>query len=522
MKRSGCLKKAAALFLVASLAFSVLAGCGIDLNGKTESIESTQATPEEETQKKQSGQKTKKDSDNAKETTADAAKEATSVSDSDCYMIKDGGSYELSGKIDQMVVVDAGKDDVELVLADVTIENSEGPAIFVRDAGQVTITLKEGTTNTVSDGESYSITDSDSKLDAAIFSKDDLLIQGEGTLIVNGNYKHGIVGKDDLEIASGTFIITAAKDGLQCNDNLTINGGDLTLTVEDDGMHADLSLTINDGTIDIKECEEGIESAEIVINGGTISLVASDDGLNAAGGEIDNTNRTGMGMLSTSGGTLTINDGYIYINAGGDGLDANGTFTMNGGVVLVDGPENSGNGAMDYDGTAVVNGGIVIATGSSGMAMNFTEAKNQASILAATGSQRAGTSVALVDADGKAVVSFTPEKSYQCALFTAPSLKSGESYTLVIGGSVEGADAHGFAENAKISGGSSERIYDQCEPEYHELRHFRKRYGRRRNEPRRHEPRSGRLWPGSERPGRQRRHETRRKRPGWLRPGTER
>jgi len=123
--------------------------------------------------------------------------------------------------------------------------------------------------------------------------------------------------------------------------------------------------------------------------------------------------------------------------------------------VLVDGPVNSGNGALDYDSAAVITGGVVIATGSSGMAMNFSQADGQASILAATGNQNAGTSVAVVDESGKAVVSFTPSKSYQCVLVSAPGLQSGESYELVFGGSVKGTDEHGFAEAAAISGGST-------------------------------------------------------------------
>ena len=460
------------------------------------------------------------DADNGNSAAAASLKEGE-------YVITEGGSYELTGTItDDCVIIDAGDEDVELVLNNVTIENSEGPAIFVRSAGNATITLAAGTENLVSDGKDYSLEDNSTTLDAAIFSKDDLFISGEGTLTVNGNYKHAIVGKDDVTVESGTLVITAVKKGIDGKDCVTIEGGDITIdsgkdaihseneddatkgiiTIEDgtlrissgdDAIHAETQLAVNGGMILIEKCEEGLESADLVINDGTIELYANDDGLNAAGGTLDSTQngtqngaeqgaqegqmpggmngqmpgmngempqmpggmngemsampggRGGMGMLSTSTGNLTINGGYIYINAGGDALDANGMLSVNGGVVLVDGPVNSGNGALDYDSTAVITGGVVIATGSSGMAMNFSQADGQASILAATGNQNAGTSVAVVDESGKAVVSFTPSKSYQSVLVSAPGLQSGESYELVLGGSVKGADEHGFAEAAR-------------------------------------------------------------------------
>ena len=42
-------------------------------------------------------------------------------------------------------------------------------------------------------------------------SKDDLTINGEGTLNINANYKHGIVSKNDLNIVGGTFNINSVS-----------------------------------------------------------------------------------------------------------------------------------------------------------------------------------------------------------------------------------------------------------------------------------------------------------------------
>src|SRR5574344_1981485 len=47
---------------------------------------------------------------------------------------------------------------------------------------------------------------------ATIFSKDDLIFEGNGTLNINANYEDGIVSKDDLTFKSGTYNITSKDD----------------------------------------------------------------------------------------------------------------------------------------------------------------------------------------------------------------------------------------------------------------------------------------------------------------------
>lgn len=117
------------------------------------------------------------------------------------------GTYVLSGKLSEgQVVVDSQDDgDVHLVLNGVDIHDSDSAPIYVKEAGKAIVTLAAGTENTVSDGETYVFPDaSDDEPNAAVFSKADLTINGEGRLTVNANYKHGINSKDDLKIMSGT------------------------------------------------------------------------------------------------------------------------------------------------------------------------------------------------------------------------------------------------------------------------------------------------------------------------------
>ncbi|MFC5468984.1 carbohydrate-binding domain-containing protein [Cohnella suwonensis] len=362
--------------------------------------------------------------------------------------ITSAGTYVLSGKLDDgQIVVDA-KDEatVRLVLNGVEIHNDDSSAIYVKEAGKTIVSLPEGTDNVVSDGTKYVYPDATTdEPNAAVFSHDDLTINGSGKLTVQGNYNNGITSKDKLKItggtlnvksvddgvmgkdlvavqageltvdagghaiktsndtageegfigiAGGTFNLKSGEDALHSSGNLTIAGGEFTINAEDDGIHADLSVGIAEGTIDIAKSNEGIEAPTIEVAGGKITLVASDDGFNAASGSSETAEGEqggqgggggGMGGGPESGAAstnkLTISGGYVSVDAQGDGLDANGSIEMTGGTVLVNGPTNNGNGSLDYDGAFHMSGGFLISAGSSGMVQAASDESTQAGIL---------------------------------------------------------------------------------------------------------------------------------------------
>ncbi len=502
--------------------------------------------------------------DRDQENSFDEGKAGEAEKTDEGYYITAEGTYILSGDItDQMVLIEAkDTDKIQIVLDNVNLNNSKGPAIYIKSADKVFITVKDGTENTISDGSGYSYVD-ESEIDSAIFSRADLTINGTGSLTVNGNTKHGICSKDDLVVSSlnlnvnsknvalngkdcvklsqcnitlnsgtdgirsdnaedadrgfvymesGNISITSANDGIQAetaikitdgnitivsgggsgsglssssesakgikaasdilidggvfniksqddcihsNNTISITNGSFDLSSGDDGIHADTDLSISGGSISISKSYEGIEASRIFVTGGNTSLVASDDGLNAAGGN-DNSamgGRPGMGGFSNGIGEIYITGGYLYVNASGDGIDSNGTVSVSGGVTLVAGPTNGGNGSFDFDGSAVVTGGILIATGSVGMAQNFTQAENQGAMLI-NASGNANQSIAVCDGSGNVVVSFTPEKSYQCAVITAPEIQQGSSYKIIIGAEIAHADSNGFAHNSTYTGGT--------------------------------------------------------------------
>lgn len=140
-------------------------------------------------------------------------------------------------------------------------------------------------------------------------------------------------------------------------------------------------------------------------------------------------------MDSDGGETITITGGSTVIDAGGDGIDSNGSASMSGGTVVVNGPTDSGNGALDVNGTFTVTGGTLLAAGSAGMAVSPATGSEQTFVAIALDSvQAAGSTVQLVSSAGDVVMAFAGSKEYQSVVFSSDELVDGESYSVYVGG----------------------------------------------------------------------------------------
>lgn len=259
------------------------------------------------------------------------------------------------------------------------------------------------------------------------------------TATVDDTSSKGLKGSTGILISGGTVNVDSSDDAIHSNGYVTVEAGTLTLATGDDGIHADETVTINNGVIEITKSYEGIEGANITVNGGEISIKASDDGFNAAGGA-DSSGFGGFGGTDMFGGSssyqLNFNGGNIYVNAGGDGVDSNGSLTFGGATVIVEGPTDNGNGAIDSNSSLTLTGGYVLAIGSSGMA-EYPRSPEQPSISAfCTGA--AGAEIVLKDSDGNIVLSHTASKTFAHIFFSSPDLVSGKTYTLTVGGTEVG------------------------------------------------------------------------------------
>ena len=309
----------------------------------------------------------------------------TASTDSDHVTVSGGtvtvngpGTYLVSGTLaNGGIVVNADKQDkVQLVLNDVSISSDTGAAIYVAQADKVFVTLAEGTSNTLTNGGRFA-QDADGEIDAVIYAKDDLTLNGSGSLTINSPAGHGIVGKDDVTVTGGSYAITSSDSAMTANDTLAVAGGSFQITTNKDGLHSENSdddtlgaiyitggsfviragddavhaeslLQIDGGSLDITAAE-GLEATYIHINDGQINISATDDGVNAA-----RKSSAYTPTVEISGGTLTVTMGP----GDTDGIDSNGNLIITGGTVNV-----TAASAFDYDGTASFTGGTVIING---------------------------------------------------------------------------------------------------------------------------------------------------------------
>lgn len=297
----------------------------------------------------------------------------------------DGGTYTLSSGGGYSGIIKTNTDFGSGMMGNNIPHSDSGGTSSATQTSEPTINSLS-TTGTASIGADDSTSDSAKCLKA------------DGGIIING----------------GDITISSYEDALHTNGSIDISSGTLTVQSGDDGIHADGTVAISGGTITIQDSNEGIEGINIAVTDGVINVTSSDDGFN----------------VNDAAGLLTIGGGTIYVNAGGDGLDSNGSIKMTGGSVTVDGPTNDGNGALDFS-SFDISGGSIVATGSSGMAQVPGTGSGQASILMYYSvAQTAGTVVTLKDSGGTTVASFTPSKQFNSAAISAPGLLTGQSYTL--------------------------------------------------------------------------------------------
>ena len=321
--------------------------------------------------------------------------------------IRKAGTYLLSGTLEEgQLLVDAEEGaEIILIFDGFKISNSTDAPLLFESGSSITLVLKDGSENAVTDLRS-----SAEENQAAIYTKSDLTISGNGTLDVTGT----------------------AEDAIHSKTNVTVQGGTINLKAGDDAIHADETLTILDGKVTVLESEEGLEGLVVDIQGGDITVNASDDGLNAS----DGSGSDKAPGQATEGAEIRISGGVLTVKAGGDGIDSNGDIIISGGTVVVDGPSDGGNAPIDYDGKGVISGGTVFVSGDSGMfqSLNDSGSTQNSIVYYLSETQAAGTKVAVADSKGNVIYeNNSTTQAFNTVLFSAADLKRGESYTVTVG-----------------------------------------------------------------------------------------
>ena len=309
--------------------------------------------------------------------------------------IIDEGTYILSGTLtDGMVIVDAeDTDKVQLVLDGVDITSAESAAIYVREADKVFITTASDSQNTLTNGGTYTAID-DNNIDAAIFSKSDLTLNGAGSLTITAKAGHGVVSKDDLVLTSGTYQIDAASHGLSGKDSVRIASGSYTIVSGKDGIHAenadDTSLGfvyLADGAFDITSDGDGISAGNwLQADGGVYTVKAGGGSENVQksdgewqfgpGQQTESTDTTEEDTVSMkaikAAGELILKGGKYSLDSADDTIHSNANITISDGEFTL----ASGDDGIHADSATTISGGTIDITesyeGIEGLSIDIT------------------------------------------------------------------------------------------------------------------------------------------------------
>ncbi len=289
--------------------------------------------------------------------------------------ITKGGTYVVTGTLsDGQIKVDSeDKETVWIILNNANITSKTNSPIYIVNAKKTILSLATGTSNTLSDAASYTYADTaNEEPSACVFSKDDLVISGDGSLVVNGNFNNGIASKDTLTITNGNITVNAVNNGIKGKDYIVIKDGTFNVTAGGDAFKSDNTadtslgyILIEGGKFVINSEEDGIQAETCLkITGGTFDIKTGDGAKTTSsnsdwGGSQTSTDTASIKGIK-AGVDITITNGKFTINSEDDSLHTNGTMTISGGTFDI----QSGDDGMHADTELTINAGTINITKS--------------------------------------------------------------------------------------------------------------------------------------------------------------
>lgn len=322
-----------------------------------------------------------------------SGKTATASSDSvkitgSTVTITEEATYIVSGKLtDGMLIVDASDTaKLQIVFNGANITSATSAGLYILEADKVFLTLADGTSNTLINGGGFTAID-DNNIDGALFSKQDLTLNGKGSLTVSSPVGHGIVCKDDLVMTGGNYTINSASHGLDANDSIRIAGATVTVDAGKDAIHAENSddpskgfVYISSGNIKAEAEGDGIAAgAYMHIAGGTLDLLVgggAENGSKASSGNYGGFMGGGHGggrrpgenqdtttaedTVSMKGlkatNSLLVSDGKFTINSADDAIHSDVSVIINGGTFAM----ASGDDAVHAEENLTITAGMMV------------------------------------------------------------------------------------------------------------------------------------------------------------------
>ncbi len=286
-----------------------------------------------------------------------------------------------------------GKLKASLVLDGLTLTCADSAAVNIRDGKRISVTLAEGTANTLTDGAGGS-------QKACFAVKGHTEFKGGGSLTLYGNAKHAFSSNEYVEFkkSAGTVTVKSAKnDGMNISQYLRMKGGKISISgVGDDGIQVDKTDNTDDedngkvifsgGELDIATTaagSKGLKCADsLLVSGGVITITTSGDATYADNDVSGCAAVKVNGTASISGGSLTLKSS----GSGGKGLSGDADILVSGGTLDITttgrqysyGWNNTSSPkGIRADNNVVISGGDVTVTTSGGEGSEGIESKNE-------------------------------------------------------------------------------------------------------------------------------------------------
>jgi hypothetical protein len=271
--------------------------------------------------------------------------------------ITSAGTYSISGTLTdgQILVNTTDKETVTLILNGVNIGNSVTSPLYIADAEETVIVLADNTENSVTDAASYIFENTEEdEPNAAVFSKSELAIEGNGSLTVSANYNDGIASKDGLTISGGNISVNAADDGIRGKDYLVVKDGNITVKAGGDGLKSDNEEDTAKGYISVEKGAVNVTSGGDAFDAQTnVTITDGEMTLTSGGGSNGTVAEDASAKGIKAAVSIAIERGTFTVSSADDALHSNGSLTINGGAFNI----ASGDDGIHADTSIEINGG---------------------------------------------------------------------------------------------------------------------------------------------------------------------
>ena len=212
------------------------------------------------------------DTTNAKKITLEDGKDVT---------IDAAGTYIITGSAkNSTVIVNASADaEVHLVFDNVSITNTNKPAVYAINAKNVYVTTTQNSTNNLKVTGEFT-EDNGDDIDAVIFAKTNITLNGLGTFNIDSS-ANGVASNNDLKVTGGTYNVNTTKHGFKALNSIRVADGTFNINATKDGFHS--------------ENEDDLTTGYVYIAGGNFTINSEDDGIQ------------GTTITEIDGGTFDIN-----------------------------------------------------------------------------------------------------------------------------------------------------------------------------------------------------------------------